>query len=97
MEYLTAARDRAMANGDKESLALLREISRLHWVLLTTNQVLSLVGSAYGDRSVAKLNELRAILDREPPILKRKAYWVEARRQETIGVPKIRRPQDFDR
>lgn len=97
MEYLAAARDHAVANGDKESLALLREISRLHWVLLTTNQVLSLLDSAYGEKALVRLKELRARLDREPPILKRKAYWVEARRQEKIGVPKIRRPQDFDR
>src|SRR3954470_8175129 len=75
IEYLADARDRAKAAGDMETLALLREISRLHWMLIVTNQVVDFTLGAYGDRTRERGQELRALLDKEPLIIKRKSIW----------------------
>jgi len=97
MEYLVAVRDQARAAGDAETLALLREISRLHWVLLKTNQVISLMEGAYSDTSGAGMKELRAILEKEPLIVKRKADWARDFPKAKVERLTMRPPEEFDR
>lgn len=92
LQYLIERRESALAAGDQQTLTLLREISRLHWIVVRANHLvltLTIPGSNITTvKSVA--DDMRNILEREPAVIKDNFVRDESRRRPP-GTPYSRK------
>lgn len=83
LEYLTAEKEAARAVGDERMLALLREISRLHWITIRAHH-LTLIATSLGSdaRTVQDVaSDVHRILGREPAVIKDNRIRLESTRK----------------